>query len=213
MKAQIALHQPVAQPPPAGPDAVPLAHQRLLVEEVDGQLQENGAGHAALCLIKRFDQRRHNLPYLAHAARPLGCGPEQTELVDVLQGAAPLQHRGRGPAQQHQRCLGHLGALDGGECVGDAWPGGDDGHAGYAAEPGHGFGGKDGVGLVARIDHADAALLAGHQDGGDVPTGQGEDKAHAMRLQNFGNPITTMHAACSSFPFLPVVWRVLRRYG
>jgi len=62
-------------------------------------------------------------------------------------------------------------------------------------EPGDGIGGEDGGGLVPGVHHTDAHLLAGHQDGGDVATSQGEDEADAVCLQHIRHQLTTMPGA------------------
>ena len=42
------------------------------------------------------------------------------------------------------------------------------------------------------VHHADAHLLSGHQDGGDVTPGQGEDEADAVSLQHLGHQLPAM---------------------
>ena len=45
------------------------------------------------------------------------------------------------------------------------------------------------------VHHADAHLLGGHQDGGDVTPGQSEDEADAVSLQHVGHQLTTVTGA------------------
>lgn len=66
-------------------------------------------------------------------------------------------------------------------------------NAGNAGQPRHGVGGKHRSRLVARVDHANAALTAAHQNGRNMPAGQGENEAHAMRLKRLCHMIAAMH--------------------
>lgn len=61
------------------------------------------------------------------------------------------------------------------------------------ALPGHRIGGEDGGRLVARIDHADAALLAADQDWRDMTAAEGEQKPGALSGKDTRDQIAAVH--------------------
>ena len=155
IKAQQAAREPCAL---AGRIAVPLPHERFLIEEVDGALDKRRPLHAR---ARGGEGVFHGGDQIAHPADALeefhirrGDGA----LVDVLQRAAPLQKRRRGSAKQHHGRLRHLRVLERGYGIRDAGARGYGGHAWNAGQPGYRIGRENGCRLAARIDDADAPL-------------------------------------------------------
>ena len=89
--------------------------------------------------------------------------------VRLLEGALPAD-------DEHGRLrpprIGH-----GGDCVGGAGPGRDDGTASHAGEPGPGVGRVGGGLLVPDIDDLDAEVGAAFVGIDDVPAAEREDRA------------------------------------
>ena len=152
----------------AGSLAIPMAHNQLGVEQVDRKLDENRPLHAlARCGERLFNHRADvpdapDLPEKLHMRR--GDGP----LVDVLQRAAPLQQRWRRPSQKHDRRLGKLRILQGGDSIGDPRPRRDRRDSRHAREAGDCIGGEHGRGLVPCVDDADATRLRACENGRDM---------------------------------------------
>lgn len=64
------------------------------------------------------------------------------------------------------------------------------------SQAGHSISSKDGSDLVACVYHSDAQLLAGHQQWGNVPTNQCEDKAYTVGSEHGCHALSTMPDAC-----------------
>ena len=203
---QVAPERPGGQPrAPPGLPGVPLAHQRLRVQEIDRRLDEDRPRHPLprhpAGALELAPQRRQR----GGRGGPFGDRPHEGQLVDVLERASPPQHGGRGAAQQHQRRLGELGVLDGGEGVGDARPGRDRHRAEGAGEPRQGIGREDGARLVADIHHPQAARLGAGQDGRDVAAAEREEVGHAVARQDPGHQVAAVaHADQHGRPRSPV---------
>ncbi len=144
---------------------VPLANHGFVVQEVDRALDEDRARHAALRDLETLLQRGRKVPHPFHRPAPLDVRPEERELVDVLQGAAPLQQRRGGAAQQHHRRLRELRVLDRRDRVGHAGPGGYRRDPRNAGQPGRRIRGEHGRNLVARVHDLDSSVLGAFQDG------------------------------------------------
>ncbi len=120
----------------AGSLAVPFAHNRLGIKQVDGKLDEGWPLHAFARGRERFFDGGANvlnapdLPEELHVRRGNGA------LFDVLQSAAPLQQRRRRPSQKHDGRLRELRILQRGYGIGDPGPRGDRHNARYARQPG-----------------------------------------------------------------------------
>ena len=184
--------------PGLGP--VPLAHERLGVEKIHRALDEHGPRHALAADPERRLERGGQVAHPRDARGALDVRPDERQLVDVLERAAPAQQRRRGPAQQHERRLRQLGVLEGGDRVGDAGAGGDRGDAGHARQARDRVGREHGRGLVARVDDADAAGLRGHQDRRDVPAAEREQEANPVPHEDVGHEIPAGHGGAILSP-------------
>ena len=102
-QSQVRPHGALLRGPSRPGRPVPLADQRLVVEQVDRELDEHRPGHVRLADPERLLEDGHDVADPAHRARPLDVRAHQRHLVDVLQGAAPLQRRGRGAAEHDHR--------------------------------------------------------------------------------------------------------------
>jgi hypothetical protein len=152
-----------------------------------------------LSRVEGMLDRRYKIGHAARGGGPLHMRPHQRQLIDILERAAALQHGWRGAAQQYDRRLRDLRVFNGGDCVGQARPGGDGGHTRAAGQACDRVGREHGGGLVARVDHADAALLAAGQDRRDMPAAERKQEAGALRRQDTCDQITAVHSHLRCF--------------
>ena len=131
--------------------AGPVADHRLVVEQIDGQLDEHGARDAVDRLEERALHRRDHVLEAIGAREPLDVGLHQRDLVDVLQRSTAAQQRGGGAADQHEGGLRELRVLDGGDGVGHARARRDRRDAGDAREARHRVRREHGVHLVPHV--------------------------------------------------------------
>lgn len=190
---QVGLHRAFLDRAAAAGGAVPLPDHDLVVEQVDGQLDEHRARDAGAAAPQRLLDGRADLAHAPDPVGPLDVRAKQRHLVDVLQRAATLQHRRGGPAEQYQGRLRELGVLHRGDRVGQPGARGDGRDARTAGQPGDGIGGEHGGGLVPGVDDADAAGLGAHQDRRDVPAAQGENGVHPMGAEHLRDEIASVH--------------------
>src|SRR5581483_10082045 len=193
VKLQIAFDDFIRERFTAAFRAVPLFHQRGVVQQINRQFDEYGTGRAVARLKKGFAQGRRNVAHAAHGTLPFDGGFHQRELVNVLERAASLQRGRRRAADEHDGGLRQLRVLDGGQRIRNAGTGSDDRDAGNAGETRDGIGGKDRVRFVTHVNDANAALFCRDQNRRDVSAGERKHKAHAFCLQNFRNVFTAVH--------------------
>ncbi len=110
-----------------------------------------------------------------YGACPLGDGPQQINLIHLLQRAAIPQAEGSRAADYQYRAAREIGVGDSGDAIGDAGTGSQEGYSGPARAFGPALGGVYRRLLVARIDDADAFAHASIVNTGDMPAAQGED--------------------------------------
>ncbi len=190
---QVPAQQPVAyRRALAGRVRIPLADQRLVVQQIDGTLDKDRAGHAAHGVPQPVLDRRTKVTHLAHARHVLDVRRDQRALVDVLQRAASLQRSRRCASEQQHRALGELRVLQRGDRVRQARAGGHGRHAGTAGQPRHRVGREHGRRFVAGVDDADAARPRRREDRRDVPAAQREDERNAVGVQDIGDAIAAV---------------------
>ena len=156
----VAQHGIGDRPALAGSLAIPFAHNRLGIKQVDGKLDEGWPLHAFARGRERFFDGGANvlnspdLPEKLHVRRGNGA------LIDVLQSAAPLQQRRRRPSQKYDGGLRELRILQRGYGIGDPGPRGDRHDSRHARQPGDCVGREHGRGLGPGVYDADAMRLA-----------------------------------------------------
>jgi hypothetical protein len=194
MARQVRAQQAVAERAAAGSHArVPVAHQRLAVEQVDRHLDDHRPGHAARGDREGAIERRREIAHPPYRNRPFYCWLGHRDLVDVLERAAPLERGRRGAGKQHQRRRREAGVLERGERVGEAGPRGHRGDSGDAGQPRHRIGGEHRGRLVPHVDHPQSARLARDQDRRDVAAAKGEHEAHAAGLEGLRDQLAAVH--------------------
>jgi hypothetical protein len=177
--------------------AVKTPHQLFFVKKIDRALDEHRTRNSALRDGKGTQQHRYQISNPRDTRGPFDMGLEQSHLIDVLKGAPPLQDCAGRTTQQDHRRLCELGVLDRGNGVGDPGARRYRRHPGRPGEPGNGVGGKDSVGLVANIDHADSHPFGGDQNGRDVAPTQSEQKSDALLVEDLGDELAAVHPAKS----------------
>mmetsp|Transcript_9960 Transcript_9960/g.31144 ORF Transcript_9960/g.31144 Transcript_9960/m.31144 type:complete len:328 (+) Transcript_9960:1067-2050(+) len=182
-------HQPSHQlggqlrPPQARVQPGLRCNDQVRVQDVQGQLHEDGTRHARCRLAERLPQRGDDVADGRDCPASLHDGLQQHALIDVLERAAALHGQRRRAAHEDHRALRHRRILDGRHGVCDARPGRDHGHARDARAAGHGIRGEDGVCLVAHVDDPDARCLRANEERRDVPPCQAEDVGHSVCCQ------------------------------
>jgi hypothetical protein len=126
-------------------------------------------------------------PGCGHPLGPAGDGPRNGDLVD-----AALQFVEFGLSQwrrtrdhQHRRAVS-VRAHEAGHTVGESGPSRDRGDAEGAGRLGVAFGRVPDRAFVATVDQLYANLLAGQQEGVEVPAVQGEYHLHVSSLERAG---------------------------
>ena len=169
--------------------AVPAPDERLVVEEVDGALDEDGPGNPLAARREGPLERRDEVADRLHGDGPLHDRLHERELVDVLQRAASPEDRRRRPAEEDERRLREARVLERGDRVRHPGARRHRRDAGNAGEPGDRVGGEDRRGLVARVDDAEAPRLRRREDRGDVPAAEGEEELHPVADEDLGNEL------------------------
>ena len=177
---------------------VPLPHQRFRIEQINGALHEDRSGHPRGGGPEGLGQHLGDVAVAFDRERLLDHRSQQSQLLDVLERTAALEDGGGGPAEYHHGRLGHGRVFEGGDRVGDPRPGRHRGHAGHPGQPGHGVGGEYGIGFVTHVDHAQAALAGGRQNGGNVAAAEGKHERNPAFFQKTGNGIAAVgfHRMC-----------------
>ena len=169
--------------------AIPAADERLVVEEIHRALDEDRARDPFATDRERPLERGDEVPHLRHRRRPLDDGPDEPELVDVLERAATPEDRRRRPAEKDEGRLREAGVLERRDRVRHARSGRHGRDAGDSGEPGDGIGREDGGRLVPRVDDADAARLRRSKDRRDVTSAEREQEPHALPDEDFGDEV------------------------
>ena len=134
----------------------------------------------------------------AHRPRALRDGPQQVDLLHLLERAEPAQAERRRAADEQHRAARGVGVGDAGDRVGDAGPRRHHRHADVAREPRVGVRGVRG--RPARGACPPPAMLLGEAavvDRQDVAAAQREDVAHARLLERARHevpPVQIRHA-------------------
>ena len=170
--------------------AIPAPDERLVVEEVDRALDEDGAGDSRPGDGERPLERGDEVPHLRDRRRPLDDRLHEGELVDVLEGPPATQDRRRRATEEDERRRREPGVLQRRDRVRHPRPGRHRGDAGHAGEPGDGVGREDGRRLVPGVDDADSARLRRREDRRDVPAAEGEEEPHAVPDEDLGDQLS-----------------------
>ena len=152
----------------AGSLAIPLAHNRLRIEQIDRDLHEGWTLHAFARGRECFFNGRANVLDLPDLPEKLHVRRGNGALIDVLQSAASLQQRRCGPSQEHDWGLGELRILQRGYGIGDPRPGRDCRNSRHTRQPRDSIGGEHGRGLGPRVYNADATRLRACENGRDM---------------------------------------------
>ena len=160
MEVQVRPHRPIGQGIALGrARRVPLANNRLVVQEVYRTFDEHRSGNATLRNLECTLNRGRKIAHALDGVGPLHVWLEQRQLIDVLQRAAALQQRRRSTAQNDHGRLRKLGVFYGRNRVSDARARGNRSHAGYAGQPRDRVRGKDRRRLVTHVDDANAEVF------------------------------------------------------
>ena len=172
---------PGRRPPHRG-----IRHRRLvhrLAEDVTGQVEVDGARPAGGGVAERGGDQLGDAPGVEHPLRPLGDGPHDRHLIDLLEGLhAEIHPRARSPDPDDRRRVGECIGEAGGE-VGRAGARGGHAHAGTLGDARPGMGHHARRLLVARVDgpHAELDDLALRLEHG--PAHEEEEGVHALRFE------------------------------
>ena len=156
---------------------------RLHEHDVEREVEERGSGLVALHRVPGVVDQARDLGRRARGRGQLHQRADDRHVVDLLQRALAPAHRGRAPAErQHGRAV-LLRRRERAERVRHARARGQRGHARLARDLRPALGGERRGRLVARVHELDALGAAAVVDREQVPAREGEETAHAVRLQ------------------------------
>ena len=168
MPVDIVAQQRVGDRAPlAGGLAIPVAHNRLGIKQIDREFDEGRPLHALARRSECFFDGRADVPDAAELPQKLHMRRDNGALIDVLQGAAALQQCWRGPSQQHDGRLSELRVFQCGHRIGEPRPRRHRRNS-NACQPGDGIGGKHRGRLAPRVYDAHAARFRARENGRDV---------------------------------------------
>ena len=178
----------------------------LAEEDVGGDFEEGGPAAAGHRRAKGHRDELRDALGLVDALGELGDRAQEFGVVHVLQRAHLEAGERAAAADDEHRRLVVPGVGDGGDAVGDAGAGGDDGDAALASRARPAFGGVAGDLLVADVDDLDLFVEAGVVDRLHVAAAEREDGVDAFLLDSAGDEVAAVNEGHVGTP--SVQWAV-----
>ena len=187
----------------AGPVALRPHHVALFdlpIHHVHRDLEKHRTGSPRHAVAEGHGRELVDPTGLVDDPSPLDQGPDDVDLLELLKGErlGLVDSASARDDQQGRVRLAGVGHARHG--VREARPRRHHAHAGLSRQTTPRLGHVGRGLLVARIDHADAAVQAGLVDGVDVPSTQTEDVLHTLALEGIHDQAAAVHCRHRSTP-------------